>query len=271
MPKLHLISGLPRSGSTLLAAILRQNPRFIAAMTSPVASLCGGLLPKMSGTAEFAMFFTDEKRRRILRNIFSGYYAEAPNDSVIFDTNRAWTGRLSLVDALFPSARVICCVREVNWILDSIERLIRKNPAHVPRLFNEKVARTVYGRVESLMEPESGLVGLSWSSLREAWFSEHTHKLIVVRYDRLTSDPQGVMRRLYQEIGETPAEHDFNNLNYEEPEFDARSGTPGLHSVKRKIAVEKRETILPPDLFQKYADADFWTKAQLNAKNVLIL
>ncbi|MFB8797203.1 MAG: sulfotransferase [Microcoleus sp.] len=34
--KAHFISGLPRSGSTLLAALLRQNPRFHAAMTSPV-------------------------------------------------------------------------------------------------------------------------------------------------------------------------------------------------------------------------------------------
>ena len=27
LPKLHFISGLPRSGSTLLAGILRQNPQ----------------------------------------------------------------------------------------------------------------------------------------------------------------------------------------------------------------------------------------------------
>ncbi|MEG3936419.1 MULTISPECIES: sulfotransferase [unclassified Microcoleus] len=32
----HFISGLPRSGSTLLAALLRQNPRFHGAMTSPL-------------------------------------------------------------------------------------------------------------------------------------------------------------------------------------------------------------------------------------------
>jgi len=30
MPRYHFISGLPRSGSTLLAAILRQNLRFHA-------------------------------------------------------------------------------------------------------------------------------------------------------------------------------------------------------------------------------------------------
>jgi hypothetical protein len=33
----HFISGLPRAGSTLTAAILRQNPRFHAGMSSPVA------------------------------------------------------------------------------------------------------------------------------------------------------------------------------------------------------------------------------------------
>jgi len=36
--QVHFISGLPRSGSTLLCALLRQNPRFSSAVTSPVAS-----------------------------------------------------------------------------------------------------------------------------------------------------------------------------------------------------------------------------------------
>ena len=34
--RMHFISGLPRSGSTLLPALLRQNLLFSAAMTSPV-------------------------------------------------------------------------------------------------------------------------------------------------------------------------------------------------------------------------------------------
>jgi hypothetical protein len=33
--RIHLLSGLPSSGSTLLGALLRQNPRFHASMTSP--------------------------------------------------------------------------------------------------------------------------------------------------------------------------------------------------------------------------------------------
>ena len=36
---IHFISGLPRWGSTLLAAILRLNPRLHAGMTSPVGAM----------------------------------------------------------------------------------------------------------------------------------------------------------------------------------------------------------------------------------------
>ncbi|WP_414570950.1 sulfotransferase [Nostoc sp. CCY 9925] len=43
-PKIHFISGLPRSGSTLLGVLLRQNPQFHASMTSPVGSLVNRML-----------------------------------------------------------------------------------------------------------------------------------------------------------------------------------------------------------------------------------
>ena len=39
--RFHFISGLPRAGTTLLAAILNQNPRFRAGMTSPLADIMG--------------------------------------------------------------------------------------------------------------------------------------------------------------------------------------------------------------------------------------
>ena len=53
---IHFISGLPRSGSTLLAGILRQNPRFHAGMTSPVGSMYMALETSMSRRNETAVF-----------------------------------------------------------------------------------------------------------------------------------------------------------------------------------------------------------------------
>ena len=125
--QLHLISGLPRSGSTLLCALLRQNPHFTAAMTSPVASLCGSIQKKMSG-GEFDVFFDDAKRATMLRGVFDAYYAEIEPEHVVFDTNRTWTGRAALLGQLYPQSRIICCVRDIGWIIDSIERMLGKNP-----------------------------------------------------------------------------------------------------------------------------------------------
>lgn len=267
----HLISGLPRSGSTLLSALLRQNPRFVAGVTSPVATLWGNLLHSMSGAGEFASFFTDERRRAIIRGLFACYYADVSQDSVVFDTNRTWTARLPLLAGLYPGAHVICCVREVAWVIDSIERLVRRNALQPSKLFNYRTGGSIYSRVETLMDPEKGLVGLAWSSLREAWFSESASRLIVIQYDSLARNPGHVLARLYQALGEPLFEHDFDGVDYDEPGYDTELGMPGLHRVRPKVAPAPRQSCLPPDLIAKYADVNFWLNPKLNQRNVTVL
>ncbi|MEX0902647.1 MAG: sulfotransferase [Pseudohongiellaceae bacterium] len=128
--KLHFISGLPRAGSTLLAGILRQNPRFHAAMTSPVAPLLNTFLEQVGANGEFSPFFTESKRRDMCRALLSAYYAEMVDRPVIFDTNRIWTARLHQLVELFDGFKVICCVRNPAWIMDSFEVIYRKNPRY---------------------------------------------------------------------------------------------------------------------------------------------
>lgn len=269
--KIHFISGLPRSGSTLLCALLRQNPRFSAAMTSPVVSLANALLPKMGGTNEFAVFFDDTRRRTILKGVFDSYYANIPAGQVVFDTNRIWTGKVPLLRNLYPGARIICCVREIGWVIDSIEKMLRQNPMQLSRMFNFQPGSSVYGRAEILMNSDTGLVGVAWSSLREAWFSEHAKTLIAVTYDRLVSEPQTVMKRLYEELHEPFFQHDFDDVVYDEPDYDASIGMPGLHKVREKVEYQKREPCIPPDIFTKYADTSFWLKPEMNRRGVTIL
>jgi sulfotransferase len=269
--QLHLISGLPRSGSTVLSAILRQNPRFFSGVTSPVFSLVGALLPKMSNSSEFSTFFDDRRRGTVLRGIFESYYANIPSDHVIFDTNRTWTGKLALLNELYPQARVICCVRDLGWIINSIERMLRKNPLQLSRVFDYKPGSSIYSRIETLMNSENGLVGQAWSCLREAWFGQHAGKLIVINYDSLVVTPRPVLQRLYQELGEVWHEHEFENLRYDEPEYDVLLGMPGMHKVEARVERQHRESCIPPDVFAKYADLSFWLKPEMNLRKVLVL
>lgn len=269
MPKtFHFISGLPRSGSTLLAAILRQNPRIHAAMTSPVGSLFSSLHATMGQNNEFSEFIDEKQRERMLRGLFDLYYQDHPQE-IIVDTNRLWCARLPLLLRLFPDARVLCTVRNVAWIMDSVERLVRKNSIKPSRLFNNAAeSDTVYHRVETLASRDR-FVGFSYYALKEAFYSQEARNILIIDYDLLAQAPEKVLPLVYQFLGEPPFAHDFNNLDYQEPGFDARLGMHGLHEIKRKVALRPRATVLPPDLFKQYSQLDFWKNREGSIANVI--
>ena len=52
MKQIHFITGLPRSGSTLLCNVLNQNPEFYAGSTSPLPALVNTLVNCLSNSPE---------------------------------------------------------------------------------------------------------------------------------------------------------------------------------------------------------------------------
>jgi sulfotransferase len=266
---LHFITGLPRSGSTLLSAILKQNPRFHAGMTSPVGSFYSAISQQFAAGTEFGPVVTQLQRRRLVRALFNAYYEDQADKSVVFDTNRMWSAKLPLVLDQFPDAKVIACVRNVAWVMDSIERQYRSNPYENTRLFGQHMGRsTVYQRLEGLAQHDQ-MVGFAWAALREAFYGEHAKSLLIIDYELLAQAPAKVMALLYQFIGEPAFEHDFNNVEYEAPDFDQQLGVPGLHKVKPKVEFVERRTIIPPDLFEKFSKMTFWTDPSGSAANVI--
>ncbi|MCJ8272470.1 MAG: sulfotransferase domain-containing protein [Psychrosphaera sp.] len=257
MQQVHFISGLPRAGSTLLAGILRQNPTFHAAMSSPLAALTGTCLEQIGAGGEFFTFFDEPKRKRMCHALFDAYYQDKDDFEVIFDTNRIWTARLHQLTGLFGDFKVICCVRNPAWVMDSFERIYRKNPFDYSRMFNPQSRQTVYSRCESLINA-AGTVGSAWTALKEAFYGDHSDRLLLIDYDLLAQHPQRTIQLLYQFIGLPAFSHDFDNVDYQENEFDQKLGVKGLHNVRRKVTFEARRSILPPDLFQKYHEMAFW-------------
>jgi sulfotransferase len=241
----------------LLAALLRQNPRFHAGMSSPVASLFEGIIAQVSAGSELSTMVDQEQRARLLRGLFDSYYADV-TAPVIFDTNRAWAAQLPALMKLFPAAKIICCVRDVAWVMDSLERQYRANAFENTRLFNSPAERsTVYTRIEALANANR-LVGFPWHALREACFSEFAERILLVEYDLVAHRPKDVFKLVYEFLGEAPFAHDFDNVEYDAPAFDAQLGLDGLHRVHRKVEPRQRQTILPPDLFERYSKLAFW-------------
>ena len=272
MQKLHFISGLPRSGSTLLAALLRQNPRFYADITSPVGSLFQSNIQLLSTGSEFAARVSDTQRRAVLQGLFTSFYSTIYDRAVIFDTNRLWCSRLPAIASLFPEAKVICCVRNLAWIMDSFERLFQNYPYYNSRLFNDAAEReTIYSRLEALGQG-SRVVGFAYNALKEAFYGSYADRLLLVEYELLAAAPAKVMALIYQFLGEPPFAHNFDWVEYESPEVDRWLGLKDLHRVSGKVELRARQTVLPPDLFEKYSALSFWqdptgSRANLIATN----
>lgn len=256
--RLHFISGLPRAGSTLLAALLRQNPRFSASMTSPVGAIFNAMLSAISQRNEGAVFLDTAQRQRLLRACFDAYYADTDSE-VVFDTNRQWTTKLPALTTLFPCCRVICCVRNPAWIVDSIERLVKGNAFEPSGIFGFEAGGTVYSRAEGLSKGD-GMFGFAFNALREAVYGPHANRLLLLRYESLSTNPLSAIAAVYDFLGEELFAHDPHHIEpcYDMVEFDIRLGTPGLHDVRRAVQPRTRPTLLPPDLFQRYAGDVFW-------------
>ena len=269
--KFHFISGLPRAGTTLLAAILNQNPRFRAGMTSPLADIMGVVMAEASSKNDFSFDVSDEQRIALLRGLVDNFYSGQPDAGVIFDTSRLWCSRMQLLGALLPGAKVIACVRHLPWVLDSMERLVRRHPVGVSKVFRFDTNTTVYSRVEALTDPR-GMVGFAFQATKDAFYGQYSPgHLLLLTYESLARNPLAAMRAVYQFIGEPWFEHDFERLSYNADEFDARVGMPGLHTVRPKVEPVERSSVLPREIFNRFANESFWMDPKNNISQVPVV
>ncbi len=265
---IHFISGLPRSGSTLLGALLKQNPKIHSGMSSPVGALIGRVQGAMGPRSEFSTLVTETQRRNILHSVFEGYYRDLHGEKTIIDTNRVWCSKLPLVAALYPDAKVIVCVRDLVWIMDSFERVLRKNALGQSKMFQAKDAITAHTRVSSLASP-GGTVGFAWNATQEAFYGEFSDRLIVVDYEALPREPKRAMDAIYEKTGLPAFEHDFENVVYGEGEqLDANLGVPGVHTVARQVKVSERPTSRPPERYERCSGRNFWRRPGANPRGV---
>jgi sulfotransferase len=76
-------------------------------------------------------------------------------------------------------------VRNVAWIMDSFERLVRRNAFEPSTFFATPEERaTVYSRTEALAHRDR-VVGFAYSALKEAYYGEYSDHRLLIDYDIL--------------------------------------------------------------------------------------
>lgn len=252
----HFISGLPRSGTTLLSTILNQNPKFQASISGPLARFARAIIQESSAQGGYKLQCPPDKRKKIIQGVFDNYYNDF-NKDVCFDTNRGWSLLTPLIKELYPNSKMILCVRSIPWILDSFETLVRKNALSTTSMFAPNEDINVYTRSNTLMRPDKP-VGFAFEGVKQALTSNERSSIYVLEYDKLVKRPEQTMKEIYSFIGDSYFTHDFSNVAASYDEFDDEVSLKGLHTTRKVVSYVDRQPIIPPDLWQQYSNYEIW-------------
>jgi sulfotransferase len=255
--QIYFISGLPRSGSTLLSSILSQNPKFYASISSPVYKFVDSMTNSYNVHGSNNII-TETHVKNIIKSSFDIIYNDQPQE-IIFDTNRLWTLRIELLHQINPNLKIICCVRSIIEILNSFERVYRDKVCSLEsHIYNNNQYKNVYARCDDLMS-WNGIIGCSLDALKQAMHSKYANSICLVEYDSLINEPNLVINDIYEFLNIEPFEHDFDNLTQiDDRGCDIAVKMPGLHTVKPKITQPDSHMFIPKDIINQYKDMEYW-------------
>lgn len=268
--KYYFISGLPRSGSTLLCNILNQNPRFHATSTSGVVTLLLMIRDNWESITDFRATETDMEKFRVMKAVLPSFYNDKKAE-VIFDKSRGWPSQYEMIESLIGgTAKTLVCVRDIRDVLSSFEKIWRKESASrlIPqqKQFREQF-QTIQGRCDVWMMPGQP-VGQAYNSIKDALARGFGDRMHFVFFEKLTRDPETVMRDIYAFLEEPYFDHNFDHIEQTTKEDDRAHGFTDLHTIKEKIQPVESDwrTVLGP-FAEKYGALNFWDTA-LHIKNI---
>jgi sulfotransferase len=223
------LSGLPRTGSTLLSAILSQNPLIHAEGNSAVSPLMWEMCKAVTLYKE--QFQANNKEYLVpqfIANIPHFYYKDI-KEPIVVDKCRSWTiePNLNLArSCIDPNIKVIVMTRPLNDIIESFKKLYMRNGITGDKLKKD---------LDKLLEPESDPIMRSLRGVEWAKEQYDSRTFLFIEYDDLVSNPHETMDRIYKFCGWKPFKHDFDNVVSKWPENDEAYGLVGYHEIRKKV------------------------------------
>jgi len=260
MKTLHFISGLPRSGSTLIANILKQNPNIHGEAVTSLASIFGTVNANWNSIESNQEYPNFKAKHGVLSGILQGYYSHI-DKSIVFDKDRGWVSLIGAVEEILQrQIKMIICVRNPAEILSSFERLRKENPLFFTRAdLSLREGSSIASRAYYYAGPD-GALGLAHRHIKDAIIMGYLDRFLFVDYNRYCSSPKSQTKRIYDFFEIPNFNHDFQKIQQEEIYNDQAVGLPNLHKIKTEIDKTTVNCVeyLGLELYEQYNREIFW-------------
>lgn len=237
---IYFLSGLPRTGSTLLTSILSQNPNL---HTEGNSALC-----QLMWDAQVSCWNTEQLRNKpefqnkLLSSIPELFYENVSNN--IVDKCRSWTlpANLELIDKyITKSPKIIVMLRPIVDIIKSFVLIRSMNGWNNPEI--------------GLLDDGSEPIMRSLDGIRYAK-SIDSEKFIYIWYDDLISNPKQTINKIYQFCGWDEFDHRFNDIKNLTPERDDLLGLLGLHDIRPELKRREVKVKISSKTYEKAIQLD---------------
>ena len=234
-PDITFLSGLPRTGSTLLTSILSQNPAVHTEGNSALCQLMWDMQVSCWNTEQ--MQNKPEVANDLIASIPKTFYAKTQGH--IIDKCRSWTlpANLELIDKyITKSPKIIVMLRPIVDIVKSFVYVRTLNNWQDPEggLLDEGS--------EPIMRSLDGVINAK---------ANNSGQFLFLWYDDLVDSPKDTIDKIYDFCGWDKFEHDYNNIINKNPERDDLLGMLGLHDIRPAISRRKFQVKLSDQLFEK--------------------
>ena len=269
MKQFYFMSGLPRSGSTLISSILNQNPEIHSGSNSPMCGMMFNLERSILASEQYQAYPKQHVLPATICGVLDNYYSDR-SEQIIIDKSREWAIQEHfqvLLRNLPYDPKVILPVRNINDILASFINLVHENPntpSFIDKEIQERQEFNFYRQIDDircdhLMRPK-GLIDNALYGIAFAMLPENRQYFHLVEYEDIISNTRKTLDGIYEFLGINKFNHNFNNIVNTVPEDDRVYGLNGMHDIRPNISRRgiRAERVLSPYVLNKYAGQEFW-------------
>lgn len=248
------LSGLPRSGSTLLGNVLNQHPDITACMDSDLAGIVCTLSEHASNVSKDTQFTISQNEilyRDFMRSGIQSWVNNLCNTKFYLDKDRSWAFDYTLLFKLIPDAKVIFLIRDLRGVISSFEKVESGKRITPPNGDLRSDERGEYHNVDIMIERidkwlDGDMIYTPLYFLKELLDCERKYykNFKFVRYEDFMENPKEFISSIYDFIGANPFDNDLNNIK-QVKYHDSCFAPYGIHTIKPKLVPNKVDYKFP--------------------------
>jgi hypothetical protein len=258
MKQYFYISGLPRSGNTLLSTILNQNPDIHSTGHSFVPDLVFAIKNAEYNSDRFKSYPSHNNLKNVYKNIIPNYYKDHNVKYIIERGDWITPFNLNVLKQIVPNKiKIVILIRDVLEIIKSFLKLCQDNPEFYinknydfldhTTLFTDEIETKV-----DLIMSKDNYVNTMLYSIHQLKKNNLLKNFLLIDYNDLVKQPEITFKKIYNYYDIDLFKHSFKNFKKELEYNDLIYGA-SMHKIRTdEIKKDNNDIKLSANIINKY-------------------